>query len=235
MKLSTILVILPALLCAHASAKVLEKSGTFGGLKIDYKVVLPDGYDAAKTYPAILAFPGGSQDMQIVDGGLSRYWREQGEKRGYILISPASPDGNLFFEQNARIFPQFLDMIGHDYKLEGGKMHVAGFSNGGVTAFYVAAQYPKYFWSVTGMPGLLDPVSDAKIAALKPMCIYMHVGGLDSGWRESMEQQSKTFAQKGLTVKFRVEPDQSHVLSLDREGVNRLFEQIGQAAHGCAK
>ncbi len=173
--------------------------------------------------------------MEIVDSGLSRYWRQPAEKRGYIVVSPASPDGNLFFEENARIFPQFLDMIEHDYKTEGGRMHVAGFSNGGVTAFHVAALYPKYFWSVTGMPGLLDPVTDAKVAAIKPMCIYMHVGGLDSGWRESMEQQSKTFAQKGLTVKFRVEPDQTHVLSLDREGVNRLFEQIEQAAHGCGK
>lgn len=236
MKISTLPAVLLALACcALAPAKTLEKSGTFGGLKIDYKVVLPDGYDAAKTYPLILAFAGGPQTMEIVDSGLNRYWREQAEKRGYIVVSPASPDGNLFFEENARIFPQFLDMIGRDYKMEGGKMHVAGFSNGGVSAFYVAALYPKYFWSVTGMPGLLEPATDAKIAALKPMCIYMHVGGLDSGWRESMEQQSKDFAQKGLTVKFRVEPDQSHVLSLDRQGVNRLFEQIGQAAKGCVR
>ncbi len=220
---------------ALAPAKTLDKSGTFGGIKIAYKVVLPDTYDATKEYPLILAFGGGAQTMNIVETGLNRYWREQAEKRGYIVVSPASPDGNLFFEENSRIFPQFLEMIAHDYKIEGGKMHVAGFSNGGVSAFYVASNYPKYFWSITGMPGLLEPESDAKIAAIKQMCIFMHAGGNDQGWPEAMEKQSKLFAQKGLTVKFRVEPDQAHQLILDQAGVNRLFDQIGQSAKGCAR
>ena len=220
---------------ARAHAKTLQKSGIYGGLKIEYKVVLPEGYDAAKTYPLILAFGGGSQEMEIVDSGLARYWSREAEKRGYVVVSPASPDGNLFFEQNARIFPQFLEMIEHDYKPEGGKMHIAGFSNGGVSAFFVASKYPQYFWSITGMPGLLEPGTDPQISAIKPMCIYMHAGGLDAGWRDSMEQQSKKFAQKGLTVKFRVEPNQEHVLRLDQAGVNRLFDQIGQSAKGCAR
>jgi len=234
-KINLVALVLGLAGAALAPAKTIDKNGTFGGIRIDYKVVLPEGYDAAKTYPLILAFGGGGQTMNIVESGLNRYWREQAEKRGYVVVSPASPDGNLFFEQNARIFPQFLEMIEHDYKMEGGRMHVAGFSNGGVSAFYVASMYPKYFWSVTGMPGLLEPATDAKIAAIRQMCIYMHAGGNDDGWRDEMAQQAKAFAQKGLTVKFRVEPNQEHVLALDKEGVNRLFEQIGQAAKGCGR
>lgn len=218
---------------AIAPAKTLEQSGTFGGIKITWKIVQPDNYDAAREYPLILAFGGGPQTMNVVETGLNRYWRAQAEKRGYIVISPASPDGNLFFEENSRIFPQFLEMIAQNYKIEGGKMHVAGFSNGGVSAFYVASNYPKYFWSVTGMPGLLEPASDANIAAIKEMCIFMHAGGNDESWRDAMEQQAKLFVQKGLTAKFRVEPDQAHQLILDPAGVSRLFDQIGAAAKGC--
>src|SRR6266536_2861083 len=53
---------------ANLNAEVVAKSGTFSGVKVDYKDVLPTGYDSGKTYPAILAFAGGGQEMRIVDG-----------------------------------------------------------------------------------------------------------------------------------------------------------------------
>ena len=71
------------------------------------KVVLPAGYDPAKAYPAILGFGGGPQNMNTVDNLLSRNLRAEAEKRGYIVIAPAAPDDQLFFEDGARIFPGF--------------------------------------------------------------------------------------------------------------------------------
>ncbi len=171
--------------------------------------------------------------MLMVDSGLNRYWGAEARRRGYIVVSPAAPDGQLFFEGAARIFPEFLEMILHDYKVQGGKMHIAGFSNGGISAFHIAALYPKYFWSVTGIPGLLNDANGAKVEALKGMCIYMDVGGRDLEWRGAMEQQARMFQQKGYTVQFHVEENQNHVLSLGPEGNRRLFDQLDAAAHGC--
>src|SRR5579863_5086915 len=163
----------------NAPASTIVKSGTFGGMQVDYKVILPGSFDPARAYPTVLAFGGGPQNMQMVDAGLNRYWGAEAKRRGYIIVSPAAPGGQLFFENGARIFPEFLDMILREYKVQGGRMHIAGFSNGGISAFHVASLYPKYFWSVTGFPGLLNDASTPKLEALKPMCIYMHVGGRD--------------------------------------------------------
>ncbi|HYT07960.1 MAG TPA: hypothetical protein VEL77_09950, partial [Rugosimonospora sp.] len=44
-------------------AEVLDKVADISGTKLQYKVVLPNGYDPAKAYPAILAFGGGPQTM----------------------------------------------------------------------------------------------------------------------------------------------------------------------------
>src|SRR5947209_1860295 len=74
------------------SAEVLDKTGKVGKTTIHYKVVLPSGYDPAKTYPAILAFGGGPQTMNTVDSVLDRNLRADAEKRGYIVIAPAAPD-----------------------------------------------------------------------------------------------------------------------------------------------
>ena len=63
---------------------------------------------------AILAFPEPGKVL------LERNWREQAEKRGYLVIAPAAPEGDLFFEGGARVFPEFLAKILADYKIGGG-------------------------------------------------------------------------------------------------------------------
>jgi poly(3-hydroxybutyrate) depolymerase len=217
-------------------AEVLEKSKNIGGVTVHYKVVLPSHYDPTKSYPGVLAFGGGPQTMNIVDGAIQRNWREQAERRGYIVVIPAAPDGQLFFEGGERIFPEFLAKILGDYKISEGKFHIAGQSNGGISAFHVAASYPRYFWSVTGFPGYLPDATPARVGALQKMCINMHVGELDSGWKAEMEQQASLFRSKGLTVRITVEKGQSHRLdTLAGDGAARLFNQFEEARHGCGQ
>jgi poly(3-hydroxybutyrate) depolymerase len=136
-------------LAQAARAEVVEKSKQVAGSTVAYKVVLPDGFDPAKTYPAILVFGGGPQTMNTIDRTLDRNFRPEAEKRGYLVIAPAAPDGDLFFEDGERIFPEFLKMMLSDYKIKDGKFHIAGPSNGGIAAFHVAAANPQYFLSVT--------------------------------------------------------------------------------------
>jgi predicted peptidase len=224
-----------ALCISSLSAATLSKTGTFGGLEVHYKVLLPEGYTPAREYPVVLAFGPGAQTMVMVETALARYWGAEGNHRGYIVVSPAAPEGHLFFEEGARIFPEFLDMILHDYKVQGGKMHIGGLSNGGASAFHIASLYPKYFWSVTGFPGLLRNANTAQIEALRPMCIYMDVGSRDTDWREPMQQQAEMFKRMNYTVQFHVEENQDHVLNLGPEGTRRLFDHLDASAHGCSK
>ena len=51
-------------LAGIAHAEIIETTGTFGGTRVDYLVVLPDGFDPANEYPAVLAFAGGGQTMR---------------------------------------------------------------------------------------------------------------------------------------------------------------------------
>jgi poly(3-hydroxybutyrate) depolymerase len=215
---------------ATAHAEIISRNGTFSGLNVNYKVVLPTGYDRTKTYPAILAFAGGSQEMRIVDSVLENHFRAEAERRGYIVVIPAAPNGQLFFQGGDRIFPAFLDQMLREYKVQDGKFHIAGRSNGGLSAFHIAASHPRYFRSLTGFPGLLDAATNARLDALRPMCIYMHVGENDSGWRQAMKEQSDIMARRGFKVRFTVERGQGHSLeTLAGQGSRRLFDQIENA------
>ena len=218
------------------SAKVVDKSASIAGMTVYYKVVLPKEYDAGKAYPAILAFPPGPQTNEMVMVTLMQNWAAEAQKRGYLVVIPAAPGGRLFFEEGARVFPQFLDQLLSEYKIRDGKFHIAGMSNGGLSAFHIAASYPQYFWSVTGFPGYLPDATPQRMGALSRMCINMHVGELDSGWLQDMQEQAAQFRSKGRKVRFTVEKGQSHVIrTLTGDGASRLFDEIEEASHGCGK
>jgi poly(3-hydroxybutyrate) depolymerase len=218
------------------AAKVVDKSATISGMTVYYKVVLPKDYDPEKTYPAVLAFPPGSQTTDMVMVTLMQNWAGEAQRRGYIVVIPAAPGGQLFFEEGARVFPQFLDQLLVEYRVRDKKFHIAGMSNGGLSAFHIAASYPQYFWSVTGFPGYLPDPTPQRVTALVKMCINMHVGELDTGWLEDIQQQASEFRAKGMKVRITVEKGESHVIrALTGEGAARLFEEIEEAAHGCGK
>jgi poly(3-hydroxybutyrate) depolymerase len=218
-------------------AEVLEKITKAGGVTVHYKVVLPTGYDPARAYPAILALGGGPQTMNTVDNILNRNFRAEAEKRGYIVVAPAAPDGELFFDDGDRIFPDFLQMILADYKIQDSKFHIAGPSNGGIAALHVAAANPQYFLSVTAFPGYMWQPSSARLERISKMCVFMYVGEHDEyRWHGEMMREAEFLRSKGSVARYTVEKGQPHRLeTLAGANAGRLFDGFEEAKHGCSK
>ncbi len=218
-------------------AELLEKSRKVAGVTVLYKVVLPNGYDPAKAYPAILAFGGGPQTMNMVDSVLNRNFRAEAEKRGYIVVAPAAPDDELFFESGDRVFPEFLKMILADYKIQDNKFHIAGPSNGGIAAFHVAAANPQYFLSVTAFPGYMWEPSLAKLQAISKMCVFMYVGENDQYmWHPEMMKEAEVLRSMGTVARYTVEKGQPHRMeTLAGANAGRLFDGFEETKKGCSK
>jgi predicted peptidase len=218
-------------------AELLEKSKKVAGVTVHYKVVLPNGYDPAKAYPAILALGGGPQNMKTVDSVLDRNLRAEAEKRGYIVVAPAAPDDQLFFEEGARIFPEFLKMILADYKIQDNKFHIAGPSNGGIAAFHVAAANPQYFLSVTAFPGYMWEPTPAKLQAISKMCVFMYVGENDEYmWHDEMRREAEVLRSMGTVARYTVEKGQPHRMeTLAGANAGRLFDGFEETKKGCSK
>jgi predicted peptidase len=218
-------------------AEVIEKTKVVDGTTVHYKTVLPSDYDPAKTYPAVLAMGGGPQTMNTVDGVLSRNLRAEAEKRGYIVVAPAAPDGDLFFEDGDRIFPEFLKMILADYKIRDNKFHIAGVSNGGIAALHVAAENPDYFLSVTAFPGYMWQPSAEKLLAISKMCVFMYVGENDPyRWHNEMKKEAEFLRANGTLARYTVEQGQPHrIETLTGAGAGRLFDGFEETRKGCSK
>jgi poly(3-hydroxybutyrate) depolymerase len=216
-------------------ADLVELTKRVAGTTVHYKVVLPNGYDPGKSYPGIIALGGGPQTMNTVDSVLNRNFRGEAEKRGYIVVAPAAPDGQLFFEGGARIVPEFLKMVLADYKIQDEKFHIAGPSNGGIAAFHVAAANPQYFLSVTAFPGYMWEPSTAKLQAISNMCVFMYVGEFDDYmWHGEMKKEAEFLRSKGTLARYTVEKGQPHRLdSLAGANAGRLFDGFEQTRNGC--
>jgi poly(3-hydroxybutyrate) depolymerase len=218
-------------------AEVLENTKAVGDTTVHYKTVLPNGYDPAKAYPAIVALGGGPQTMNTVDNILNRNFRPEAERRGYIVVAPAAPDGELFFEEGARIFPEFLQMIQRDHKIQDNKFHIAGPSNGGIAAFHVAAANPQSFLSITAFPGYMWEPSAAKLQAISKMCVFMYVGEFDPYmWHGEMRKEAEFLRSRGTVARFSVEQGQPHRLdTLAEANAGRLFDGFEETGKGCSK
>ena len=229
------IVVTATLTTSPLRAEVLEKSKQVSGMTVRYKVVVPDGYDPSKSYPAILAFGGGPQTMNTVDNVLNRNFRAEAERRGYIVIAPAAPNGQLFFEDGARIIPEFLKSILADYRIQGGKFHIAGPSNGGIAALHVAASSPQYFLTVTAFPGYMWRPNGAKLEAISHMCVFMYVGETDEYmWHGEMEREAEFLRSKGAVARYTVEKGQPHRLdTLAGANAHRLFDGFEESNKGC--
>jgi poly(3-hydroxybutyrate) depolymerase len=218
-------------------AELFEKTKKVGGTTVHYKIVLPNGYDPATPYPGILALGGGPQTMNTVDRMLGRNFRAEAERREYIVVAPAAPDGQLFFDDGARIFPEFLKMILADYKIQDNKLHIAGPSNGGIAAFHIAAANPQYFLSITAFPGYMWQPSAAKLQAISKMCVFMYVGELDEYmWHQEMKREAELLRTNGTVARYTVEKGQPHRLET-LAGVNavRLFDGFEETKNGCSR
>ena len=220
-----------------ASARVTEHTMQVEGFAVRYKVVLPDDYDPAKEYPGVLVFGGGPQTMETVDRALERSFRAEAEKRGYIVVALAAPEGRLFFQGGERIFPEFLDRLTREYKIAGGKFHVAGPSNGGISAMHVAAQNPDRFLSVTAFPGYLWQPSTDKLLALSKLCVYLYIGQYDEyPWHGEMQREAEFLSSHGAVARYTVEAGQPHrIATLAGANAGRLFDGFRAAAQGCTR
>ena len=202
---------------------------TIDGTVVEYISLVPAGFSKGDTAPVVLALPPGAQDTAMATAIVRDYLQTEALARGWVVVSPAAPDGELFYLGSERVIPGFLDFIESWVSPEGGGIHLAGVSNGGVGSFRVATQSPDRFRSVTVFPGF--PITDDDIEALDTLThlpVHLFVGELDTVWVEPMEQTAARLTELGGDVTYEVFPAAGHNIGALGDGV-RIFDELDAA------
>lgn len=201
---------------------------TSDGTKIKYAVDLPPGFDPDKTYPALLALPPGGQNRRMIEWAHESYWGAEAAKRNFIVIAPIAPYRKFYFDGGEVYLPELLDYVLSSYNVENSKFHVAGISNGGLSAFRAAMTFPERIRSVTVLSGFVPKLKDTdSLKALGDIRISMFVGADDTPWLERMNDLKSRFDKISKSVFYEVVPDNGHqITDLADENAHRVFDHI---------
>ncbi|MFN0058227.1 MAG: nuclear transport factor 2 family protein [Planctomycetota bacterium] len=201
------------------SEEVLELSIGTGGAKLRYVVLKPSEIDNSPVtagkldeLPILLALPPGAQDQSMVEAGLSRYWAHAAE-HGWLVVSPIAPAGESWTHPSATAtLSALLDHIETQFRPEGGRVHLAGVSNGGRSAFGLAIELPARFASLTALPGYPTTLRDAsRVYRLRAIPVAMFAGELDIPWVEKMRATEQAILAAGGSASLELIPQEGHV------------------------
>jgi predicted esterase len=114
-----------------------------------YRLFVPSSYDGSKPYPLILALHGSGRDenfyFDVEDGQM----KSIAEKRGYIVACPRGRDPlSLFVGDGERDVVDVLASVRTFFKVDPGRIYLAGHDTGGAAARSIAMHRPGVFAAV---------------------------------------------------------------------------------------
>ena len=196
------------------------------GSSVDYALQLPPDYRPADPYPVLFALPPGSQTRALVERGFELYWAEAA-RRGWVVVSPAAPAGLSFHAGAVELAEALADHVMREMLIEGGRLHLAGVSNGGRSAFHLATRAPERWSTLTALPGI--PSSESDLDALDRLLalpIALYGGADDEGWADGMRSVRDQLVELGAAhVDFDLFDGEGHVPT-SLEGGVRLFDRL---------
>ncbi len=164
----------------------------------------------------LVLFPPGQQTEEY-ERGMRQMFAEEATGRGWILVSPRPPAGKLFVTSAKDLMPPLLEDLDRTVRAAGGRYHVAGASNGGLSAFVFAWMYPERTASVIGFPGALPAKADERKLgpALKEagVPIRLWVGEQDDfTWRATMDKAAAFGKKYELDIVTTSVNGQGHII-----------------------
>ena len=186
-------------------------------------VIYPDEYDPAGAYPAILSLPPGPGTAAMVEASLRTYWRDEGRRRGYLIVSPEILGPRLREDAND-IAPDLFAWMETHLAMDAERVAVTGASNGGIGTFEMLARHPERFAAAMTLPGYYG--GDRSLEALADTPIWLLVGEQDASWLEASRQTTDALEQVGADVTLTVLPGQGHGV---RVPPTELFDWLDEA------
>lgn len=153
----------------------------------------------------ILFLPPGDQSKAMVLEGLDP-WLKHFEKKKWTIVSPIAKDRKLFFRGSEKQIKPLIEKLRTQGVLSSSPIHLLGVSNGGISAFRVATLFPKYFKSITVVPGWPKPIDQARLKNILHLPINLIAGNDDTNWLSKAKATHEKIKDLGGRSKLEIIP-----------------------------
>ena len=130
-----------------------EAFKAYNNITIHYTVLLPEGYDANRAYPAIVAFPADEMGQADADEMTERLWKTPASREGWIIVVPLVPGEDWRTHPNHHALNDLMDHVKETYRIQS-KFHIMGYGQmGSDIASTWSGMSREYFSSLTTVSG----------------------------------------------------------------------------------
>ncbi|MFZ4574693.1 MAG: hypothetical protein ACOYN0_09870, partial [Phycisphaerales bacterium] len=225
------LIPLLAALCAGAACGQGERPEELllrsGGV-LRFVVKEPARADQSAPVPVLVALAPGKQSEEMAKIAFDRYYSALVAK-GWVVVSPlARTDSTLLDDANSPL-GELLDEVARRYTVEGGKVHLAGVSNGGRAAFRLALAAGKdKVASLLVLPGFAPSTEDtSRLGELAGVRVRMIVGENDSAdWIDASRATLKALRDADVDASLVVRQGEGHVVKTTPEEIAAMMESF---------
>jgi len=187
-------------------------------------VIYPQSYRLDSKHPVIFALPPGPGTPEMVNAILQNYWEDEGNLRGYVIVSPAVLGVSLA-ERAGEVIDRVFEWMDENVSYDASRVMLVGQSNGGLGVFHAARAQPERFASIVVMPGGFR--GQGLLDQLKGKPVWLIVGERDTRWVQLSERTRDLLVQAGAAPTLTVVPGQGHVF---RFSPHELYDWI-EAVH----
>ena len=188
-------------------------SGTRGA----FSLYVPEYYDAARSWPLVVALHGGSGN----GGAFLWSWLREARTRGLVLIAPTAKGATWSLMEPALDGPnidRMLDQVAADWNIDPGRMLLTGMSDGGTFTYVLGLRDGCRFTHLAPVAAAFHPMmltfaDPDRVCGLPVRIVH---GARDWMFPPEMAQGAqRALQQAGADVSYREIADLSHTYPRD--------------------
>ncbi len=205
------------------------------GDTLPYRILLPENFDASKTYPLIVFLhgrgeSGNDNEKQLINGGALFLKEENRKNYPAIVVFPQNPVStywsnvqtvmndkgkrSFYFVSGGEASPSMkgvqalVQNLFVQYKLKKDQIYVMGLSMGGMGCFELVSRMPQTFAAAIPICGGANP-SIAPVLKTTAWWVF-HGAKDDVVLPRYSEEMVKAMKKNGVSVKFTLYPTANH-------------------------
>lgn len=206
-----------------AAASAQERIELGDGTQLTVFMVRP-AQSSGEPSPLLVLMGGGPGNASISRD--TSIWLGSGfAERGWMVAVPVSPDNRAFrgYENNQKV-AQLISVLQQRDDIAGGRVMLAGISNGGLSALEIARRNPEAYMGVVAVPALATSAYDNR--ALKDFPVYLRIGGEDElGWEDRFDDTVAALTEAGVDLDAAILDSAPHMFRMNWESLDPWLEK----------
>jgi phospholipase/carboxylesterase len=190
------------------------------GTRGAFSLYVPEYYDAASTYPLVVAMHGGSGN----GGAFLWSWLREARTRGLIVIAPTAIGSTWSLMEpdiDGPSIDRMVDHVARQWPVDAGHKLLTGMSDGGTFTYVLGVRENCCFTHLAPIAAAFHPLMMTSASADRVRGLPIHIVHGARDWMfppEVAQDAERTLVQAGAAVVYREIADLSHTYPRDENG-----------------